>query len=59
MNGADTAEVVQEARDLVVGGVLGELRVLHQQIGLGDVRREQVVAEQQDDDGSLGVDVLS
>lgn len=59
LDGADAAEVVEEARDLVVGGVLRELGVGDEQIGLGDVRREKVVSEEQHNHGGLGVDVLA
>lgn len=59
LDGADTAEVEEVARDLVVRGVLGELGVGDEEVGLCDVGRGEVVAEEDDDDRGLSVDILA
>lgn len=59
MDGADAAEVVEVAADLVVGGCARELRLRDEEVGLRYVGCGYVVAEEQDCHGGLGVVVLA
>lgn len=59
LDSADAAEVVKESGDLVVNSVLGELGVRDEEIGLVDVRSQQIAAQQQHNDGCLRVDILA
>jgi hypothetical protein len=59
LNCANASEVVEVAADLVVGGACWECGLVDQKIGLVDIGGRDVVAEEKDDNGGLGVVVLA
>lgn len=59
LDSANASKIVEESSDLVVDGILGELRVRDQQIGLADVRCQQVISQHQNNDRRLCIDILA
>ena len=59
LNGSYTAKVVEVSAYLVIRGARWELRLCDEEVGLRDVGCADVVSEEENGDGGLGVGVFA